>query len=181
MKGFVFTEFLEMVDDKFSPDLTERIVDQADVPSGCAYTAVGTYDHMELVQLVVGLSKETGTAAPDLVKAFGAHLLSRFVVLYPEFFDGHADPFTFLESVENYIHIEVKKLYPDATLPSVACERPSPDKLVVLYESERCLADAAHGLIEGCLKHFGAEDQVTLTREDLSSGKSSRVRFELTR
>ena len=29
MKGIVFTEFLEMVEEKFSPDLVDRIVEEA--------------------------------------------------------------------------------------------------------------------------------------------------------
>ncbi len=175
MKGIVFTEFLEMVDDKFSPEITERIIDSADLPSGGAYTAVGTYDHAEIVQLVGNLSTETGLDAPALVQAFGTHLFGRFVDVFPHFFDGVEDAFTFLESVEGYIHMEVRKLYPDAALPSLQCSRPEPDTLHMVYESERGLADVAHGLIVGCCDHFG--EAVTLDREDLSGGKSSHVRF----
>jgi len=41
MKGIVFTEFLEMVENKFSPELADRIIEGAEVPSGGVYTAVG--------------------------------------------------------------------------------------------------------------------------------------------
>ena len=34
MKGIVFTEFLEMVEDKFSPELADRIIEGAELPSG---------------------------------------------------------------------------------------------------------------------------------------------------
>lgn len=179
MKGIVFTEFLEMVDDKFSPETTEQIIANADLPSGGAYTAVGTYDHAEIVQLVGNLSAQTGLEVPDLVRAFGSHLLGRFVEGFPHFFEGVPDGFTFLESVEGYIHGEVRKLYPDATLPKLTCSRPQPDTLVMLYESERGLADVAHGLIEGCLAHFG--EDATISREDLSGGTARQVRFEITR
>ena len=45
MKGIVFTEFLEMVEDKFSADMVDDIIDDCDLASGGAYTAVGTYPH----------------------------------------------------------------------------------------------------------------------------------------
>ncbi len=45
MKGVVFTEFIEMVEDQFSADMVDDIIDDAQPPSGGAYTAVGTYDH----------------------------------------------------------------------------------------------------------------------------------------
>ena len=47
MKGVVFTEFIEMVEDKFSADIADQIIEEADLPSGGVYTSVGTYDHAE--------------------------------------------------------------------------------------------------------------------------------------
>ena len=55
MKGVVFTEFLDMVADRFSPDMVEDIIDDAQLPSGGAYTAVGTYPHEEMVAMADGL------------------------------------------------------------------------------------------------------------------------------
>jgi Haem-NO-binding len=53
MKGVVFTEFIEMVEDRFSPEMADRIIERAKLPSGGAYTTVGTYDHGEMIQLVL--------------------------------------------------------------------------------------------------------------------------------
>jgi len=118
MKGIVFTEFLEMVEQRFSPDVADAIVDASGVPSGGSYTAVGTYDHGELIALVAALSRATGLAIPVLVREFGRHLFRRFVELYPRFFSGVGSAFDFLMGIEMHIHTEVKKLYPDAELPS---------------------------------------------------------------
>ncbi|WP_299394415.1 heme NO-binding domain-containing protein [Pelagibius sp.] len=178
MKGILFTEFLEMVDQKFSPELTERIIDQVDVPSGCAYTTIGTYDHTELVQLVVQLSKETDTPVTDLVRAYGFYLFERFVRTYPRFFSGIKDAFTFLEGVESIVHAEVRKLYTDSKPPMITATRQGDDKLEVIYESQRCLGDAAHGLILGCVDYFG--EKMSVERQDIDDSGSS-VRFLLTR
>jgi hypothetical protein len=86
MKGMVFTEFLEMVEEQFSPEIADRIVEAADLPSGGIYPAVGTYDHVEMLQLVTQLGQETGLAAPEVIQAFGKYLFGRFVASYPRFF-----------------------------------------------------------------------------------------------
>ena len=177
MKGIIFTEFIGLVENAFSLEVLDRVIEQAQVPSGAVYTSVGTYDHRELVSLVVALSKETGVPVPDLVKTYGQHLLGRFVELYPQFFEGEASTLDFIEKVEDYIHGEVVKLYPDAQTPKLQCERHDAGRMSVTYESCRGLADAAEGLILGTAAHFG--EDIALSREDLSDGSGQRVRFGL--
>ena len=177
MKGVVFTEFLEMVEETFSPELVDDIIEDAGVDSGGAYTAVATYDHAELVALVVALGRRTKTPVSDLVRTFGRHLLGRFAVLYPQFFDvGSA--FEFLQSIETHIHVEVQKLYPDAELPHFECLEMGAHQLEMIYSSKRSFGDLAYGLIEGCGDHFG--ETLVIEREDLPSDEGSRVRFLLT-
>ncbi|MFK7923313.1 MAG: heme NO-binding domain-containing protein [Bacteroidia bacterium] len=178
MKGMVFTEFLEMVEDQFGYETAYKIISEAELASGGAYTSVGTYPHQEMVALVVNLSKETDLSVPDLLVAFGRHLFTRFAAGYGHFFNGVNDCFTFLLSIENYIHIEVKKLYPDAELPSFDTQLISEHELSMIYSSARGFADFAQGLIEGCIKHFG--ETVSIQREDLRADKKE-VKFILTR
>ena len=75
MKGVVFTEFLEMVEARFSADVVDDIIDAANLPSGGVYTAVGTYPHEEIVALVLALAQQTGLSVRDLLLVFGEHLL----------------------------------------------------------------------------------------------------------
>ncbi len=178
MKGIVFTEFLEMVEATFGAEVVEQIIDASDLPSGGAYTAVGTYDHNELIRLVGQLSAVTGIAAPDLVRAFGKHLFGRFVTLYPGFFKGVGSAFAFLGRVDAYIHVEVRKLYPDAELPRFECNLLGPGRIELFYRSTRPFADLAEGLIMGCGEHFG--ERIELRREDHPEGHEGAVRFLLT-
>ena len=179
MKGVVFTEFLEMVETRFSPEMVEEMLSGCSLASGGVYTSIGTYEHSELVALVVDLSRRTGTPVPGLVHAFGRHLLHRFTVGFPGFFTSAADTFEFLERVEGYVHIEVRKLYPDAELPTFECRRLAPDTLEMTYRSGRGLSDLAHGLIEACAEHY--HEAVTIAVEDLSGGAKTQVRFNLQR
>lgn len=179
MKGVVFSEFLEMAEARFSLGVVDKMITSAAPASGAQYTTVGTYPPGELVALLTELSKQTGVAVPALLKDFGAHLLRRFTQTHPGFFAASSTAFAFLSSVEGYIHVEVKKLYPDAELPSILCMPDGPDKLVLTYRSPRRLADLAEGLITACVEHYG--EHVALAREDLSAGRGEVVRFTLTR
>jgi hypothetical protein len=58
VKGIVFLECLDMVAERFTPDMTDRMIAAAD-PADGAYTAVGPYDDHESVQLVAQLGTLT--------------------------------------------------------------------------------------------------------------------------
>jgi hypothetical protein len=178
MKGLVFTEFLEMVETTWSFDMVDAIIDRSQVASGGSYTSVGTYPHDEIVALVGALSEETQTPTQDLVRIFGKHLFGRFLIGYPRFFNGITDSFQFLSGIENIIHAEVRKLYPDSELPTFEVES-SPGQLILTYFSDHSFADLAHGLIEGCIAHFG--ESVTLQREPATGIPDAQARFVLTR
>lgn len=165
MKGIVFSEFLNMVDEKFSIEMSERLVDEVKPPSGGAYTTVGTYDAQEIVDLVAKLSEITSISVPDLLKTFGRHLLTRFVEIFPQFFEGVTSTLDFVPMVENYIHLEVKKLYTDAELPSFTCVSPYPGRLEMTYRSASNLPDLAEGLIQGTADHFN--ERVEIKRESI--------------
>lgn len=179
MKGVVFTEFIEMVEDKFSPEVADRIIGESDLPSGGAYTAVGTYDHEEIIQLVQALGRESEIPIPELVRTFGQHLFGRLVATYPQFLEGVESTLDFLARVEDVIHVEVRKLYPDAELPTFAFSKPDGDCLELDYHSPRPFADLAEGLILGCAEHFG--ENIKLRREPLTNGRGTHVRFTITR
>lgn len=176
MKGMVFSEFVEMVEESFSPEIADRMIVDANVPSGGAYTSVGLYDYKEMLSLVTALSKLTETPVPELVRAFGGYLLNRFVVGHPHFFANMHSTFDFLQSVHDTVHTEVLKLYPDAQLPHFDTERQG-DTLVMVYRSKRPFADLAEGLILGSFDHFN--EKVTLQREDSHDGDYNVSRFVL--
>lgn len=161
MKGVVFTEFMELVEDKFSFEMADQIIEASELESGGAYTAIGTYDHHELLKLVTHLGEFAGAPVPDLVRTFGHHLADKFATGFPAFFEN-TDLFTFLESVEDVIHVEVRKLYPDAELPRFETERKDESTLLMKYESSRPFAELAMGLIQGTIDYFGETAEVTM-------------------
>lgn len=178
MKGIVFTEFIDMVDEKFGPEVTEEILTAAGMPHGGAYTAVGTYDHQELLAMVGQLSRISGVPVPDLVKAYGQHLFGALVRGHGQLLADIRCSLDLLERVEDYVHVEVRKLYPEAELPHFTCRRLASNQMEMIYQSSRPFGDLAEGLILGCALHFG--EKVGIQRENLGGEGETEVRFLVT-
>jgi len=177
MKGIIFTEFNEMVETQFSPELLDEIIVECDLASRGAYTTVGTYDHDELTQMVTKLAEKTNTPADDLVFAFGEHLAIRFAILFPSFFDESKSMFELMKNLDNHIHFEVQKLYPDAGLPKFRFDDRDPSCLIMEYQSPRGFSTLAHGLMQGVVKYY--QEDITIKPEHISG--NVHVRFHLTK
>lgn len=167
----VFKELLSMVEQNFGEDFADDLLDDLELGSGGAYTSVGTYDHTEVLKIVTKLSEKTGADARDLVKAFGCHLLETFAKIHPEYFKAK-DASEFLSKVDNYIHVEVKKLYPEAELPQVIFSQNDKGETTIQYNSNKPFADLAEGLIEKTFDHFG--EKVEIEMSDINE-KTSRT------
>ncbi|MEG3638601.1 heme NO-binding domain-containing protein [Magnetococcus sp. PR-3] len=155
MLGIVFSEFEKLVEEKFSMDMLDDILDEANLDNDGAFTAVGSYPFADLAKMVGLLSKHSGIPVPDLVEVFGGHLFTIFHQRYAQFFEGIDSSLTFLEGIEDTIHTEVQKLYPEAELPTFTCTRIDDQTLQMHYQSRRPLAPLALGLIRACVEHFG--------------------------
>lgn len=178
MKGFVFTEFLEMIEEAHGYELVDRLLLESHLPSGGSYTSVGTYDHAEMIALVHKLSEHLNVPVSQLLRTYGQYMFRSFTRNYGLFINQSGSAFDLLSSIQHYIHVEVRKLYPEAELPHFTIDQPTPDRLIMHYESERRLADFAHGLIEGCLAHYGEEAEITASR---LTADGSNVLFEITK
>lgn len=174
MKGVVFTEFSEMVEDRFGLAVADAVLEAS--PNKGSYTAVGDYDFRELVAMVGDLAERTSLPAATLVEAFGHHLFGRFVEAYGQMFVGISTALDLLEKVEDHIHVQVRKLYPKAELPRFDVERDG-STLYMTYRSPRCLSDLARGLIQGCLDHYETSGTVTAQPQN---DAGSVVRFKVT-
>ncbi|HBF31895.1 heme NO-binding domain-containing protein [Rhizobium sp.] len=155
MKGIVFTEFLAFVADFWGEDMVDDIIEASAVPSRGAYTSVGTYPHQEMVSLLRALSDRSKLSADNVMQRFGFHLADRFSLLFPTFFSRSESFFVFLASIDDYIHVEVKKLYPDAELPSFEVVQTDGSVMTMRYHSSRKMEAFAEGLILGFARHFG--------------------------
>ena len=172
MKGLVFTEFVEWIEQTWTSTLADDVLDAATLASGGAYTSVGTYSHAELIELVGHLAQRTGQPAATLVKQFGRALFARLAMGHPNVLVDASSAFALLARLEDHIHPEVRKLYPDAQVPSFDTRSDGAD-LVLVYSSRRPFADLAEGLILGCGDWF--DEALVVYREDLADRTLFRV------
>lgn len=178
MKGIVFTEFFDMVEKEFGYEMVDRIISENELSSNGVYTRIGTYDHSDIVKLITSLSGHTKIGVPSLLKAFGFYFFDVLQKNYTHFLDKAKNAFDFLESIETYIHVEVKKLYPNAELPTFETRRTEDGKLEMIYYSERKMADFAEALIEKSMAYYDTEAKV----EKLSmNDDGSKVKFLITK
>jgi hypothetical protein len=171
MKGIIFTEFLELVEDKFGMDMVDKIITQSELESGGIYTSVGTYDFSEMLQLVTHLSENTDISVDDLLLVYGEHLFGALRSSYPELINSFKSPIDLLASIENHIHIEVRKIYPDAELPTFQILERKEDKLVLLYTSSRGLYSLGLGLMQQTFAHFNTTYSIDMQKLNDSGTK----------
>jgi hypothetical protein len=155
MKGVVFTQFIEMVEDKFGFDTVDDMIEQSGV-SG-VYTQAGNYPATELLEMVTALSNITEIPVATLVEAYGEHLFGILITIYPKPIQIYNNSFDFISSVDQVVHPEVKKLYPDSDLPEFELISRDDNSLKVLYKSSKPLMDFAKGLMSACAKHYKEE------------------------
>ena len=124
-----------------------------------------------------GLAISASAAAPPAPTAQQLRFFETSV--RPILVEHCQDSFTLISAIDSYIHVEVKKLYPDADLPSFQTEQTEPNQLWVRYRSVRGFADLAEGLFEGCFDHYG--EDVDMLVEDCSGGAKTDVKFRFQR
>ncbi|MGG5486387.1 heme NO-binding domain-containing protein [Gaetbulibacter sp. PBL-D1] len=176
MKGIIFTEFLELVEEKFGLVMVDKIINQSNLESNGVYTAVGTYEFSEMLQLISHLSENTDISVDDLLMVYSEHLFKALIKLHPNLVEHYKDPMDLLASIENHIHVEVKKIYPEAQLPTFELEEKTDTKMVMVYKSDKALYMLGKGLMLETFKLFKVPAEIDF--EKLNE-EGTEVRFTI--
>lgn len=164
MKGIVFTEFLDLVEDKFGLEVLDKIITQSNLESGGVYTSVGTYSFSEMLQLLQHLSAHTNISIDDLLLVYAEHFFGVIEESYPGLLATYKDPIEMLSSIENHIHVEVRKIYPDAELPTFEVIERTDDTLIMVYKSSRAMHHFGLGLMNKTFEHFNSKASIVLEK-----------------
>lgn len=165
MKGIVFTEFLELVENKFGLEVVNQIIDGCELDTDGVYTSVGTYSHKDMFKMVGKLSELKDIPVPDLLEIYGEYFFDTLCTGYPQFME-QPNSFKFFESIDNYIHPEVLKLYPEAELPRFNAKVNSKNEMSLLYTSSRKMSDFAVGLIKGATNYYKENVKIEKVSEE---------------
>ena len=180
MKGMVFTELLSMAEHALGEAAVDDILDGLALDNDGAYSAVGNYSCGELMRIVGAISDHTAIPVPELQRRFGQWVHGRFVEGYPAFFADKPNALAMLDAIENEVHVEVRKLYPDAELPTFETEWHGMRALTMPYRSDRPLVPFCHGMIEACVAHFRQPAEITVTEIGDDHARAARFHVQLT-
>ena len=164
MKGIVFTEFLDLVEDKFGLEMVDRIISSSQLESEGVYTSVGTYSFSEMLQLLQHLSQNTGISIDNLLLVYAEHFFSVIENSYPGLLATYKDPIEMISSIENHIHVEVRKIYPDAELPTFEVIEKTENSLIMDYTSSRSMHHFGLGLMNKTFEHFNSTATIELEK-----------------
>jgi predicted hydrocarbon binding protein len=155
VKGIVFNLLEEVVSRDHGEDAWDALLETAGLDG--AYTSLGSYSDEDLMKLVGAASSALGAPGEEIVRWFGRSALPLLADRYPEFFEPHSSTRSFVLTLNNVIHPEVRKLYPGAEVPVFDFDTSSDEVLVMGYASHRKMCALAEGLIEGAASHYGEQ------------------------
>lgn len=161
MLGIVFTSLIDMLEEKVSPDFADEVIVEAELQNDGAYTAVGYYPFEEMQKMVGILVKKTGKSANELLYDFGFYLFGKLSAAHGSVLANTDSLLQMLEHLDGDIHVQVRKLYPDADLPRFKVMSRTDNAMVLQYYSERDLYALAEGLMDAAAEYYG----VTVERE----------------
>jgi hypothetical protein len=164
MKGIVFTEFLDLVEEKFGLEMVDAIISQSKLESKGVYTSIGTYSFSELLQLLQNLQTKTGISIDNLLLIYGEHFFSVIETNYKDLLSSYNDPIEMLASIENHIHVEVRKIYTDAELPTFIIKEKTKKTLILIYKSSRSMHHFGLGLMNKTFEHFNSKATIILEK-----------------
>ncbi len=161
MQGSIFTSFSEMVIEKMGMECWNELIYETQPASKGVYTAGAQYADSELVAMVVKLSSKTGTAVNELLGAFGEYTFGRLYQNSPADLSSLTNLRDFILAVDDVIHSEVKRVHPDAYLPTFEYFDIGNGDLKLHYFSKRKLCHVAIGLIRGAAVEFAEQIEIT--------------------
>jgi hypothetical protein len=159
VKGIIFNLVEEVVTEDYGADSWDDLLEST--PVSGAYTSVATYSDSELDVIVDAAAAMTGLTPGQLLRYVGRRSLPLLRDRYPEFFQMHTTTRTYLHSLNEVVHPEVRKLYEGAEPPRFSfTEQPDGD-LLMAYHSRRNLCLLGEGLVLGASDVYHENISVT--------------------
>jgi hypothetical protein len=154
VKGIIFNLAEEVMTDAHGPDAWDAVLDTAGVTG--SYTSLGSYPDDDLHRIVRAGAAALDSTPTDVLRTVGAGAMPQLAARFPEFFEPHATTRSFVLTLNDIIHPEVRKLYPGADVPEFTFDTSQGDDVLVLrYQSDRRLCALAEGFLTGAARHFG--------------------------
>ena len=158
MKGIIYNLLEQVVSNQYGEDAWDSLLEQAGVEG--AYTSLGAYSDDEFYRLIGAASVTLKMTSDEVLQWFARRSLPLIAGKFPAFFQPHQSTRSFLLTLNDVIHPEVRKLFPGADVPIFNFETSDREFLTMYYSSHRKLCTFAIGLIEGSAEQYGEDVSV---------------------
>jgi hypothetical protein len=162
MKGVIFNLLEQIVTDELGAETWDALLEKSKLDG--AYTSLGSYPDNDLFKIVAAAAEALGKPPQEIVRWTGIKALPLLAQRYPNFFNPHKTTRTFVLTLNDIIHPEVRKLYPGADVPEFGFDTRDPHVLRMSYQSARKMCAFAEGLITGSAIHFGETTNIHQTK-----------------
>ena len=174
VKGYVFNLLEQIVSRDYGEDTWDALLEASDLDG--VYTSLGSYADADLMKLVGAAATELDLSPDEVVCWFGRNALPLFARQYPQLFEPHDSTRSFVITLNEIIHPEVRKLYPGADVPVFTFA--SRDGLLVMgYRSPRKMCAFAEGLLHGAADYF--EERLTIEQPQCMNRGDDRCLLEI--
>ena len=154
MKGVLFNLLEEFIIENYGEKTFDDILDECSLTTTEPFVGPGTYPDEDLMEIVTKAAAKLGITPDQAMFAYGRYIFPKLVEAVPQFVEHHDHPKVFLKTINDVIHMEVKKMYTHAYTPEFKYFDTEEDKLIIQYSSKRKLYALMEGLIEGVADYF---------------------------
>lgn len=159
MKGIIFNLAEEVVRNSHGEDAWDAVLDGAGLDG--SWTSLGSYPDKDLAKVVGSAARWLGLSVEATLRVIGEGAVPLLAQRYPQFFRPHATTSSFVLTLNDVIHPEVRKLYPGATPPTFGFASLGQNDLSLSYSSARQLCALAVGFLHGAASHYGQSVVIT--------------------
>jgi hypothetical protein len=158
MKGIIFNLAEEVVVNEHGDGVWDAVLEGAGV-SG-SYTSLGSYPDADMMTIVASAARLLDTEQGAVLRHVAQGAIPLLAERYPHFFTPHRDAQSFLLTLNDMIHPEVRKLYPGADVPNFTYHVHGENAVTLAYESGRRLCALAEGFVAGAAAHYGQQVEI---------------------
>jgi len=159
MKGVIFNSLEEAVIEIGGEDLWDELLERGGLDG--SYTSLGSYSDDDLMSLVNAAAEVLNMTPQEATVYAGRLVAPKLAQRHSDLVASHTDTISLLCDLNDVIHPEVRKLYPNAQVPDFTTIDRADSRLILQYRSERNLVSLATGLILGAAELFGETVDIT--------------------
>lgn len=176
MHGVIFSELKKFVQDRHGNQAWKELAQRAELSTEF-YVPLKTYPDEDASNLVAAAADLTGKPASELLEEFGEFIAPNLLGMYRSLIRPEWKTLDLIEHTEETIHRVVRARKPGADPPKLDCERTAPDRIDIVYTSERRMCGVAKGIVKGIASHY--DEEVAITESDCMLNGAQQCRMSV--